>query len=150
MEQSAVPVDGLHEVENELGPQTYEFVAGPAQVRGEVEFADVVAERSQCVVYRFYLYQRVELILARGGRLVTCGATTGGNVQVSLHALFFKSLSLLGSTMGSKGDLHRIVDLVAAGRLRPVLAHTLPFDQVAGAHRMLEERTAMGKIALVV
>jgi NADPH:quinone reductase-like Zn-dependent oxidoreductase len=88
--------------------------------------------------------------LARGGRLVTCGATTGGNVQVSLHALFFKSLSLLGSTMGSKGDLHRIVDLVAAGRLRPVLAHTLPFDQVGEAHRMLEQRTALGKIALAV
>ena len=55
--------------------------------------------------------------LARGGRLVTCGATTGGNVQLSLHAVFFKSLSILGSTMGSKGDLRTCL-LYTSGRGR--------------------------------
>ncbi len=88
--------------------------------------------------------------LARGGRLVTCGATTGGSVQVSLHQVFFKSLSILGSTMGSKGDLRRILQLVAQGRLRPVLDRTLPMAQVAEAHRLLEQRQALGKIALLV
>ncbi len=87
--------------------------------------------------------------LARGGRVVTCGATTGGNVQVSLHAIFFKSLSILGSTMGSKGDLRTILRLVEQGRLRPVLDRSLPLAQVGEAHRLLEAREAMGKLVLV-
>jgi NADPH:quinone reductase-like Zn-dependent oxidoreductase len=88
--------------------------------------------------------------LARGGRLVTCGATTGGAVQLSLHAVFFKSLSILGSTMGSKGDLRAVLRLFDQGALRPVLDRTLPMAQVGEAHRLLEAREAMGKIALVV
>jgi NADPH:quinone reductase-like Zn-dependent oxidoreductase len=87
--------------------------------------------------------------LARGGRLVTCGATTGGSVQVSLHAVFFKTLSILGSTMGSKGDLRTILRLVEQGRLRPVFDRALPLAQVGEAHRLLEAREALGKLALV-
>jgi NADPH:quinone reductase-like Zn-dependent oxidoreductase len=87
--------------------------------------------------------------LARGGRVVTCGATTGGDVRISLHALFFKSLSILGSTMGSKGDLRTILRLVEQGRLRPVLDRALPLAQVGEAHRLLEAREALGKLVLV-
>lgn len=86
--------------------------------------------------------------LARGGRVVTCGATTGGNVQLSLHAVFFKSLSILGSTMGSKGDLRTILRLFDQGRFKPVLDRTLPMAQVGEAHRLLEAREALGKIVL--
>jgi len=88
-------------------------------------------------------------VLQRGGRVVTCGATTGGAVQLSLHAVFFKSLSILGSTMGSKGDLRTILRLFEQGRLRPVLDRTLPMAQVGEAHRLLEAREALGKIVLV-
>jgi len=86
--------------------------------------------------------------LARGGRLVTCGATTGGGVQLSLHALFFKNLSILGSTMGSKGDLRRILLLFAQGQLRPVLDRVLPLLEIGQAHRLLEERATLGKLVL--
>ncbi len=86
--------------------------------------------------------------LARGGRLVTCGATTGGNVALSLHALFFKSLSILGSTMGSKGDLRGLLRLFEQGRLRPVLDRALPMAKVGEAHRLLEAREALGKLVL--
>jgi len=86
--------------------------------------------------------------LARGGRLVTCGATTGGDVKLSLHAVFFKSLSILGSTMGSRGDLRRILELFAADKLHPVLDRVLPFEQAAEAHRLLEAREALGKVVL--
>ena len=86
--------------------------------------------------------------LARGGRLVTCGATTGGNVQLSLHAVFFKSLSILGSTMGSKGDLRTILRLVEMGKLKPVLDRVLPMAQVGEAHRLLEARETLGKVVL--
>ncbi|HEX6812895.1 MAG TPA: zinc-binding dehydrogenase [Planctomycetota bacterium] len=88
--------------------------------------------------------------LQRGGRLVTCGATTGGGVQVSLHAVFFKTLSILGSTMGSKGDLRTILRMFEQGRFRAVMDRTLPMAQVGEAHRLLEAREAMGKIALMV
>jgi NADPH:quinone reductase-like Zn-dependent oxidoreductase len=87
--------------------------------------------------------------LKRGGRLVTCGATTGGNVQLSLHAVFFKSLSILGSTMGSKGDLRTILRMFDQGRFRPVFDRALPMDRVGEAHRLLEAREALGKLALV-
>ena len=87
--------------------------------------------------------------LARGGRLVTCGATTGGEVQLPLRLLFFKNLSVLGSTMGSKGDLRALLRLFAQGRLSPVVDRTLPLDQVAEAHRLLAARAALGKIVLV-
>ncbi len=86
--------------------------------------------------------------LARGGRLVTCGATTGGSVQLSLHQVFFKSLSILGSTMGQKGDLRAILRLFDQGRFRAVLDRQMPLDQIGSAHRLLEERRALGKIVL--
>lgn len=86
--------------------------------------------------------------LAWSGRLVTCGATTGAEAKINLRALFFKSLSLLGSTMGSKGDLRRILRLVEQGQLRPVLDRVLPLAQAGEAHRLLEQREALGKIVL--
>jgi NADPH:quinone reductase-like Zn-dependent oxidoreductase len=88
--------------------------------------------------------------LRRGGRLVTCGATTGSEVAIDLKPLFFKNLSVLGSTMGSRGTLHRIVQLVAEGRLKPIVDRVLPLDQVAEAHRLLGERAAFGKIVLEI
>lgn len=87
-------------------------------------------------------------VLKRGGRLVTCGATTGGNVALSLHAVFFKSLSILGSTMGSKGDLRTLLRMVEQGKFVPVLDRVLPLEQIEAAHRLLEAREAMGKLVL--
>jgi len=88
--------------------------------------------------------------LARGGRLVTCGATSGAAAAIDLRVLFFKNLSLLGSTMGSKSELIDIFSHLAAGRLRPVVQAVLPLDQVAEAHRMLAERRVVGKLVLKV
>lgn len=88
--------------------------------------------------------------LVRGGRYVTCGATSGPTAELPLNLVFFKSLSILGSTMGSLGDVHRLLDLVVAGRLAPVVDAVLPFDQVAEAHRRLEERRVFGKLVLRV
>jgi NADPH:quinone reductase-like Zn-dependent oxidoreductase len=86
--------------------------------------------------------------LAKGGRLVTCGATTGPVGELHLPRLFFKSLSILGSTMGSRGELHRIVGLVAQGKLTPVVDRVLPLSDAREAHRVLEQREAFGKIVL--
>lgn len=87
--------------------------------------------------------------LADGGRLVTCGATTGYDVGVDLRHLFYRKLSLLGSTMGSKGDLHRIVGLLGEGKLRPVVDRVFPLSEAKEAHGLLEQRGQFGKVVLV-
>jgi NADPH:quinone reductase-like Zn-dependent oxidoreductase len=87
--------------------------------------------------------------LARGGRLVLCGSTSGFEVKTDLRFVFFKSLSILGSTMGSRGELHDVLRLVEAKRLRPVVDSVLPMAQVGEGHRRLEAREAFGKIVLV-
>jgi NADPH:quinone reductase-like Zn-dependent oxidoreductase len=86
--------------------------------------------------------------LPYGGRLVTCGATTGPEVKIDLRVLFYKRLSYLGSTMGSKGDLFRILELVEEGRLKPVLDRVLPLEQAAEGHALLENRAQFGNIVL--
>jgi NADPH:quinone reductase-like Zn-dependent oxidoreductase len=94
-------------------------------------------------------FEKSVACLPYGGRLVTCGATTGHEVKVDLRVLFYKRISLLGSTMGSKGDLFRILQLVEEGRLRPVLDRTLPLQEAAQAHRLLKDRAQFGNIVLI-
>jgi NADPH:quinone reductase-like Zn-dependent oxidoreductase len=83
-----------------------------------------------------------------GGRIVTCGATSGFTPEVDLRHIFFRQIEILGSTMGSKADLLSVLGHVAAGRLRPVVHAVLLLAQAADAHRMLEERAAFGKVVL--
>lgn len=86
--------------------------------------------------------------LARNGRLVTCGATTGPKVEVVLPHLFIKNLSILGSTMGPSGAFPTIFRKVGEGRYRPVVDRVMPLSQAEQAHRLLEAREVLGKIVL--
>jgi NADPH:quinone reductase-like Zn-dependent oxidoreductase len=86
--------------------------------------------------------------LCWGGRLVTCGATSGWDARVDLRVLFFKRISLLGSTMGSRGELFEVLGHLCAGRLRAVVDRVLPLEEVREAHRVLEEREQFGKVVL--
>ena len=88
--------------------------------------------------------------LAWHGRLVTCGATTGPQVEINLRHLFFKSLSILGATMGSKGAFAEILKHVETGLLEPVVDRILPLSDVREAHRMLEHREVFGKVVLTI
>ena len=88
--------------------------------------------------------------LARGGRLVTCGATTGANGTINLNALFSKQLTIQGSYMGTKGELMRVARFFFAGQLKPVIDRTLPLAEAAEAHRRMEESGQFGKIVLEV
>lgn len=83
-----------------------------------------------------------------GGRIVTCGATSGFTPAIDLRHVFFRQIQILGSTMGSKGDLFEILKHVAAGRLRPVLHAVMPLAEAAAAHRLLEARQSFGKVVL--
>jgi NADPH:quinone reductase-like Zn-dependent oxidoreductase len=87
---------------------------------------------------------------ARGGRIVTCGATDGFEPVLNLRYLFWRQLSILGSTLASKGRLHEIVSLLSSGQLRPVVDRVLPLAEIASAHRLLESRAVFGKVVLAV
>jgi len=73
--------------------------------------------------------------LTKGGRLVTCGATSGAAAAIDLRVLFFKQLSLLGSTMGSPIDLRDAFRLVRQGRIRPVIDRSFAMEELPEAHR---------------
>jgi NADPH:quinone reductase-like Zn-dependent oxidoreductase len=83
-----------------------------------------------------------------GGRIVTCGATAGFKPEIDLRHVFFRQIDILGSTMGSKGDLLAVLEHVEAGALRPIVHAVLPLAEAAAGHRMLEERQAAGKVVL--
>jgi NADPH:quinone reductase-like Zn-dependent oxidoreductase len=88
--------------------------------------------------------------LSRGGRLVTCGATTGHHAAVDLRFLFARQYSLMGSYMGTKGELLRAAQFFFAGQLRPVVDRTFPLEDAAAAHQHLEAGRQFGKVVLEV
>jgi len=87
--------------------------------------------------------------LAMGGRMVICGSTSGYEGKTDIRHVFFRRLSILGSTMGSKGDLFEIVKQFESGRLKPVIYKVLPMSQAAEGHRLIENRDVFGKIVLL-
>ncbi|HXE73908.1 MAG TPA: zinc-binding dehydrogenase [Candidatus Nitrosotenuis sp.] len=86
--------------------------------------------------------------LRNGGRLLTCGATTGYDAQTDLRHIFYRQLEVIGSTMGSSKDLSEVLEGVRRGLLRPVVDRVLPLEEAAEAHRLLAERRVFGKIVL--
>ncbi len=86
--------------------------------------------------------------LAWGGKLATCGATSGAEVTIDLKLVFFKNISILGATMGSKGDLLKIFELLSQNRLKPVLHATYPMKDLPQAMSVLENRQSFGKVIL--
>jgi len=88
--------------------------------------------------------------LKSGGTLVTCGATTGPNVAIDLRHLFARQLSLLGSYMGTMGELHAVLRHVFAGRLKPVVDRVFPLSDIRAAHEYLEKSLMFGKVVLSI
>jgi len=86
--------------------------------------------------------------LKPGGTLVTCGATTGPNVGIDLRFLYSRQLSLLGSYMGTMGELHEVLGHVFAGRLKPVVDRVFPLQDLRAAHEYLEKSQMFGKIVV--
>ena len=84
--------------------------------------------------------------LAPAGRLVICGATTGYDARVDLRYLFSKQWSLLGSFMGTMGELHQVLKFVFRKQLKPVVDRVYPLAEIAAAHRYLENKEQFGKV----
>lgn len=106
---------------------------------------DVVVEHVGAVTWASSLRS-----LARRGRLVTCGATTGHQVGLDLRPLFAKQLSVFGSYVGTKGELLDVARFFFSGELNPVVDRTFPLAEAADAQRRLEASEHFGKIVLEV
>ena len=86
--------------------------------------------------------------LAKGGRLLTCGATTGGNPETDVNRIFWNQLEVIGSTMATPGETDDVLGLVWDGTFEPRIRETLPMSETARAHEMLEKREGFGKVVL--
>jgi len=86
--------------------------------------------------------------LGVGGRLVTYGATTGASGETEIRSVFWKQLSILGSTMGTPAEYRTVMDLVFQGKLRPVIHSVLDLGEARKAHEMLEDGAVFGKVVL--
>jgi NADPH:quinone reductase-like Zn-dependent oxidoreductase len=85
-----------------------------------------------------------------GGRIVVCGATSGPNPPAALHRIWWKQLSILGSTMGTKEDFDGVYELVASGRARPIVDEVFPLSEARAAHERMEAGDQLGKIVLTI
>ena len=88
--------------------------------------------------------------LAHGGRLVTCGATTGPKVEIDLRFFFTREIEVVGAFMGTRGELDQVLKLLDRKLLYPVVDRTFPLENLREAHRYLEERRQLGKIVIEV
>jgi NADPH:quinone reductase-like Zn-dependent oxidoreductase len=104
---------------------------------------DVIVENVGAVTW-----ERSLKMLARRGRLVTCGATTGPKVELDVRRLFWYQWNILGSTMGNAEEFGQIAALLGQGQLRPVIDSTFPLDRGAEALERLGRAEQFGKIVL--
>ncbi len=88
--------------------------------------------------------------LAKCGKIVTCGATTGPKVEINLAHLFMKHQQIIGSTMSTRGELFEIIDLVRQKKLKPVIDKEFPIQETAQAHKYIEEGKHFGKVILTI
>jgi len=90
------------------------------------------------------------LSLKKGGRLVTCGATSGFDAKTDLRHVFYRHLTILGSMMGSKADLLTAMKFIESGQIRAAVDRTLPLAEARKAHELIEDRAQFGKVVLDV
>jgi zinc-binding alcohol dehydrogenase/oxidoreductase len=107
--------------------------------------ADVVVEHVGEATWKTSLQ-----VAASGGRVAVCGATSGPNPPANLHRIWWKQLTVLGSTMGTQADFQAVYELVASGRAEPVVDRAFPLAEAAAAHEHLEAGRQLGKVVLTI
>lgn len=86
----------------------------------------------------------------KGGRILVVGSTSGPKTELDLRYIFSKHISILGSTMSTRTDFLRVMDLVFAGKLKPVIGAEIPLEEVAAGHRLLESGDVFGKVVVAI
>ncbi|MHA2348051.1 MAG: zinc-binding dehydrogenase [Candidatus Thorarchaeota archaeon] len=120
-------------------PDYHKEVYQSTQKRG----VDVVVDSVGAVTW-----DRSMKSLRKGGRLVTCGATSGPQAVTNINLLFWKQLELIGSTMASKSELREVLKLIWNKKLRPVVDKIFPLSEARKAHELLEKGEQFGKLVL--
>jgi NADPH:quinone reductase-like Zn-dependent oxidoreductase len=129
--------------------------------------ADVVLDRSQVdwgkEIYKLTSRRGVDVVVdnvgqatitksmqavARGGRIVIVGNTSGPQAEIDIRFIFGKQISLIGSTMGSHQDFRDVIDLLWAGKIKPVIHQIMPLSEGCDAYKLMEEGRHFGKILL--
>jgi NADPH:quinone reductase-like Zn-dependent oxidoreductase len=87
--------------------------------------------------------------LARGGRLVSYGGTSGPKAELDIRVLFWKQIEVLGSTMSNRSEFEEVMRLVFSGALHPVVDTVMKLEDIRAAHERLERGQQFGKIVLV-
>ena len=95
-------------------------------------------------------WQRTLQAVRSGGRITVCGATSGPNPPAALHRLWWKQLTVYGSTMGMKEDFEGAYELIASGRARPIVDRVFPLAEARAAHEYLEAGEQLGKVVLSI
>jgi NADPH:quinone reductase-like Zn-dependent oxidoreductase len=120
-------------------------VAAAVREATEGHGADVVVEHVGEATWKTSLQ-----VAAPGGRVTVCGATSGPNPPANLHRIWWKQLTVLGSTMGTQEDFRGVYELVAGGRAKPVVDQVFPLAEAAAAHEHLEAGRQLGKVVLKI
>jgi len=124
---------------------TKEKVSERAKLLTEGHGVDVVIEHIGPEVWDTCLDS-----LARGGRLITCGATTGGEVTLNLRFVFARQLTIKGAYMGTRAELVKASELMGQGRLTSVIDRTFPLHEARAAQELMLSRRFFGKILLTM
>lgn len=156
------------QIAKHLGARVFAVTSGAEHARRVEELgADLVIDRLESdfpsIVWKATNKRGVDLVLdsvgqdlwpaalkclARNGRLVTFGATTGPNGQVDIRVVFWKQLQIIGTTMSSVAEFHEVMQLVFQRKLRPVIDVVWPLERARAAHERLERGEQFGKIVL--
>ena len=120
-----------------------EDFAAAIRERTDKRGVDVVVDHVGAATWRDSLKS-----LAKGGRLVTCGATTGGAPETDINRIFWNQLEVIGSTMATPGEVDEVLKLVWNGTFEPHVRAVLPMSEIARGHEMLEDREGFGKVVV--
>jgi NADPH:quinone reductase-like Zn-dependent oxidoreductase len=120
-------------------------VAAAVKEATEGKGADVVVEHVGEATWKTSLQAA-----GSNARITVCGATSGPNPPAQLHRIWWKQLTVYGSTMGSKEDFEGAYELVASGAARPIVDRVFPLEEAAQAHEFLEEGRQFGKVILAI
>ena len=150
------------------GAVVYVVAANPEKSdRARQLGADIVLDRSQVdwgkEIYKHTAKRGVDVVVdnvgkatlstsmqavARGGRIVIVGNTSGPQTEIDIRFIFGKQISLIGSTMGSHQDFHDVMKLLRTGKLKPVIHRVMPLSEGREAYQMMESGEQFGKIVL--
>ncbi len=88
-------------------------------------------------------------IVRRGGRIVTCGATSGYDPSEDLRHIFYRQIEVLGCTMGNNKELEDSLRMLFSGKVKAIVWNVIPMRDASEAHRLIEARKVFGKVVLV-